>query len=152
MPTFISNQGEIMHFNKEQASAFAEVALAFSQGKAIQYRYPSQDRAVWVDWLGSDLTIRHDIEFRIKPAPTYRPFSNAEEFKPHRDRWVVSKNRSESQLEPIAKVILYNDVGVMLYPGYESSRTCHPIDWDKAFHRLQFEDGSPFGVMFSEPA
>jgi len=64
----------------------------------------------------------------------YRPFANAEEFKPHRDRWVRF-----SQSGVLYRITEYSDTGIAI--GSEA-----PWDYDAAFASLVFDDGSPFGV------
>jgi hypothetical protein len=72
-----------------------------------------------------------------KPEPQYRPFANAAEFMPHRDRWI---SRSEmGVIKPGAwRPIGYSDVGI--YPDVSV------MEYADAFKWLTFEDGSPFGV------
>ncbi len=64
---------------------------------------------------------------KIEQPKRWRPFANAEEFKPHRDRWWRLKEESKDQFHP---------------PGYYSDDT----DWEHAFEMLEFDDGSPYGV------
>jgi hypothetical protein len=74
---------------------------------------------------GSGLIYRRRIE------PAYRPFANAAEFMPHRERWVIEGQR-------ICKPQVYSD-------SYIEVNTTN-YEWDLAFRLLAFEDGSPFGV------
>jgi len=70
------------------------------------------------------------------PAPKYRPFANAEEFKPHRDRWIVDK--MDGELLRCVKV----------FSGRASMATIYGcISMTDAFNRFEFEDGTPFGVL-----
>ena len=91
---------------------------------------------------------------KIEKPAVYRPFANAEEFKPHRDRWVkVIKAQDErnTNLEDwfgigsFLKVMGCEESGLWLrVPGgwvtYESAFDCFVFD----------DDGTPFGVKIDE--
>ncbi len=68
---------------------------------------------------------------KIEKPKRYRQFANAEEFKPHRDRWWRLKEESKDHFHP---------------PGYYSDDT----DWEHAFEMLEFDDGSPYGVEVTD--
>lgn len=78
---------------------------------------------------------RFDYPHIRRIEPTYRPFANAEEFKPHRDRWVLEECR-------ISRVDVYCDEFVEV-----GGRN---YDWPEACGHLKFDDGSPFGVEVKE--
>jgi len=63
------------------------------------------------------------------PEPQYRPFANAKEFAPHRDRWIRTPGQDTAR-----RVLHYSDRGVdgMAYSTLFRDRT--------------FDDGSPCGV------
>lgn len=67
-----------------------------------------------------------------KPLPErkYRPFANAEEFKPHRDEWLKSKDTSE----------------VIRFESYDDTGVDDVFSWKELFKRYTFEDGTPCGV------
>ena len=65
--------------------------------------------------------------------PTYRPFANAEEFKPYRDKWCIDN------LKGRFKVDWHSDTHI-----YEYGNSF--ITWEEAFEKYKFEDGTPFGV------
>jgi len=65
--------------------------------------------------------------------PTYRPFANAEEFKPYRSRWVKMKGSG------VTRFNYYNNNGV-----YNDS--LEVFNYQKLFDTFLFEDGSPCGV------
>ncbi len=71
---------------------------------------------------------------KIEKPAQYRPFANAEEFKPHRDRWVRF-----AQSGVLYRIIEYCDIGVAV--GDEAS-----WEYNAGFASLVFDDGSPFGV------
>ena len=69
-----------------------------------------------------------------KIEPKYRPFKNAEEFKPHRDKWWK-----------------YKDAGFVFWPpACYSDEGYSDTDWDYCFENQVFEDGTPFGVEVTE--
>ena len=68
-----------------------------------------------------------------KPQPKYRPFKNAKEFKPHRDKWWK-----------------YKDGDVVWPPACYSDKGYSDTDWDYCFENQVFEDGTPFGVEVTE--
>ena len=66
------------------------------------------------------------------PAPTYRPFANAAEFEPYRDKWIKDAHGSISRVE------FYSDEGAK------------GMSWDMLFRNRTFDDGTPCGVKVSE--
>ena len=68
------------------------------------------------------------------PEPKYRPFANAEEFAPHREKWLRTKNGGE-----LWRVYSYNNAGII-------TPSSSFIDYEKMFGTYDFEDGSPCGV------
>jgi hypothetical protein len=77
----------------------------------------------------------HAIVRKIEKPKQYRPFANAEEFRPHRCRWV-----RHIASDSCSSVIGYNDRSVKFgtNKGY--------WDYEMAFETWVFDDGSPFGV------
>lgn len=69
------------------------------------------------------------------PVSKYRPFANAAEFEPHRDRWWRYKDEHTTVSRPPAN---YSDSG---HHGY---------DYEYGLERKVFDDGSPFGVEVTE--
>jgi hypothetical protein len=91
---------------------------------------------------------------KIEKPATYRPFANAEEFKPHRDRWVrVVKKQDErnTNLEDwfgvgsCLKIMGCEESGLWLrVPGGW-------LTYESAFEDFVFDDdGTPFGVRIDE--
>ena len=69
---------------------------------------------------------------KIPKPKQYRPFANAAEYKPHRDRWWrYSDSEDSGHVQPPAA---YSDIGPM------------GSNWKQAFEGRQFDDGTPFGV------
>jgi len=74
---------------------------------------------------------------KIEVPKKYRPFANAEEFKPHRDRWWRYAVGGD-YLPQINPPIPYNELGV------------DGATWQQAFNGRVFDDGTPFGVEVTE--
>jgi hypothetical protein len=87
---------------------------------------------------------------KIETPKQYRPFANAEEFKPHRDRWVevVSEdNNCGCDLDPGGiggkrKIDGCNEDSVCIWEGW--------MTYGDAFKCFVFDDGTPFGVEVTE--
>ena len=80
---------------------------------------------------------------KIEQPKQYRPFANAKEFEPHRDRWVEYTSPN------------YGDCSMYRVSAYTSERVWLGPDnvgktYKEAFHCLRFEGGSPFGVEVTE--
>jgi hypothetical protein len=71
----------------------------------------------------------------LRKVERYRPFANAEEFKPHRDKWWKWKE----------------DFDGVFYPPEPYNHLGHDTEtWDESFEDKVFEDGTPFGVEVSD--
>ena len=78
---------------------------------------------------------------KIEKPKRYRPFANAAEFEPHRDKWLVFFDYEYSDLsDQKSRVLVYGDDRFWI--GEDGSM----YDWNEAFKSWQFEDGTPFGV------
>jgi|688.fasta_scaffold15454_9 hypothetical protein len=65
-----------------------------------------------------------------EPKPKYRPFKNATEFEPYKNKWTVRIGSTEA-----------------LPPQRYSSYAWSVYTWEEAFRRFMFvDDGMPFGV------
>lgn len=70
---------------------------------------------------------------KIEKPKQYRPFANAAEFKPHRERWWKTKD------------------GNRFYPPTPYGEDDHNgVSWVGRFENCLFDDGSPFGVEVAE--
>lgn len=76
-------------------------------------------------------------EYRLKPKAEYVPFSNHNQLKPHRDRWIRFISNGKSSFQRISS-FSHEHVWV-------GSATCG-LTFKKALDVLEFEDGSPFGI------
>ena len=68
---------------------------------------------------------------KIEKPATYRQFANAEEFKPHRDRWWYRDDKDGRRYFP---------------PASYSDKTHGGSVWKHRFETCFFDDGTPFGV------
>ena len=98
--------------------------------------YLGHDGTVW-EWDGLGPSAAKQIIIRkIEKPKQYRPFANAAEFEPHRDRWV----------RRIA------NGGAFLISDYSEEGFCcdelSPVSWEELFNMgyVFDDDGSPFGV------
>ena len=84
---------------------------------------------------------------KIEKPKQYRPFANAEEFKPHRNRWVRIVVQSCGSLDRVC-------VGeIQAITGFNESSICMWAGWltyHEGLEGLQFDDGTPFGVEVTE--
>ena len=85
------------------------------------------------------------LSVKIEKPKRYRPFANAAEFEPHRDKWLVFFDYEYSDLsDQKSRVLVYGDDRFWI--GEDGSM----YDWNEAFKSWQFEDGTPFGVEVTE--
>jgi hypothetical protein len=98
-------------------------------------------------YIGSDGVVRkclseresmyaYPIIRKIEKPAKYRPFKDADEFKPHRARWWRYNDSEDSDFShpPAA----YSKIGPM------------GSNWEQAFSGRVFDDGTPFGVKIDE--
>jgi hypothetical protein len=83
---------------------------------------------------------------KIEKPAKYRPFANAEEFKPHRDRWLTRKDKGDpTHLDGACRVVAYSDDYLWWADGRNSTYK------DEFDHGRRFDDdGTPFGVRIDE--
>lgn len=69
---------------REEAKAFYPILQAFAEGKVIETRTDPnvvskglEDMNYWTEM--NEIEHWNNIQYRVKPEPTYRPFANAEE-------------------------------------------------------------------------
>ncbi len=123
---------------REEVKAILPILQAFAEGKAIQSRCIKGDTSLWYD--DDDFSFDDDLEYRIKPSPTYRPFKDAEEcwneMKKHQPfGWVKDKDSNDMRL-----IIKINSNGLVL----DTSKTVRVLD--TMYANYTFADGSVFGV------
>ena len=123
--------------NRKEAKELMPIIQAFAEGKAIESRCIKGDKSLWYD--DEDPSFDDDLEYRIKPEPTYRPFKDAEEC------WL------EMQKHQPFGWVKWNDVRYNIYVVSSTSvclinGNCENMDFAYAYQKLIFADGTPFGV------
>lgn len=68
--------------------------------------------------------------------PRYRPFANAAEFKPHRDKWIIQYRE-----DCLMRIGCFDEETVWL------ATSAFGKSFVEAFEQWRFEDGTPFGVL-----
>ena len=122
--------------NRKEAKELMPIIQAFAEGKAIESRCIKGDKSLWYD--DEDPSFDDDLEYRIKPEPTYRPFKNAEEcwqeMQKHKPfGWVQSTLFKDFDL--VKRVtILYVEINREI------------IDYKDALDKFTFADDTNFGV------
>lgn len=108
------------------------------------------DEHICIDWdmlpnKGCWFMSYLDLE-PAKPEPVYRPFANAEEFKPYRDEWFVSK--CDNSKGSLAKINNYSSLGVVLLREVTKNEDVvfDLCRWDEFFKWFIRENGEPCGV------
>ena len=126
--------------NRNQAKELLPIIQAYAEGKAIESRCIKGDKSLWYD--DEDPSFDDDLEYRIKPEPTYRPFKDAEEC------WLEMQKH-----QPFGwvKSTLFKDFALVkrvttLY--VEINRDI--IDYKDALEKFTFADGNNFGVKVEE--
>ena len=127
--------------DRNQAKVFYPILQAFAEGKVIESRCIKGDKSLWYD--DEDPSFDDDLEYRIKPDPTYRPFKDAEEC------WL------EMQKHQPFGWVKWNDVRYNIYEVSSISvclinGNCENMDFAYAYQKLTFDDGLPFGVKVEE--
>ena len=123
--------------NRKEAKELMPIIQAFAEGKAIESRCIKGDKSLWYD--DEDPSFDDDLEYRIKPEPTYRPFKDAE------DCWLEMQKH-----QPFGWVkwndVRYNIYAVSLISVCLINGNCENMDFAYAYQKLTFDDGLPFGV------
>jgi hypothetical protein len=80
---------------------------------------------------------------KIEKPAKYRPFKDAAEFKPHRDRWLTRIDENGQQIDGEFQLDGFDDTGIWL--------GANPLSYKDALDRGHtFDDGTPFGVKVDE--
>lgn len=110
-------------------------------GKVKQGEFFVDYRGEYCDYTATDESsyANYVIIRKIEKPKRYRPFANAAEFEPFRDRWLKQKSGNGDHR---IKTHSYNDR--KHYWGDIGDT------WGKMFNDYEFEDGTPFGVEVTE--
>ena len=125
--------------NRKEAKELMPIIQAFAEGKAIESRCIKGDKSLWYD--DEDPSFDDDLEYRIKPEPTYRPFKDAEEcwleMQKHQPfGWVKDKKDGHHAL---ITAVDDDTCGMSLNGNAEWSLS-------GIMDLFNFADGVPFGV------
>lgn len=135
--------------DRNQAKEFHPFLQAFAEGKIIETRRkPTTDnngvtKDGWYefnDWTEmKELEYWVNVEYRIKPEPTYRPFANAEEcwqemLKHQPLGWVKDRDDNKFLIK-----VAYSDDSI-----YISEKGTY--SFGEVLKKYIFADGTPFGV------
>ena len=125
--------------------------LVHANRRALTGEYFIDSDATVIQWDNSYQSVfTYPIIRRIEKPARYRPFANAEEFKPHRDRWarvIKEHNMSGCDLDDWL-------TDSLRFMGQDEIGVCAPGGWltyGCAFDCFVFDDdGTPFGVKIDE--
>lgn len=76
---------------------------------------------------------------KIEKPKQFRPFANAAEFEPHRDKWIKRKSGN-----------VYHRIKTHSYNNLKHYTGDIGDTWQTMFDDYEFEDGTPFGVEVTE--
>ena len=129
--------------NRKEAKELMPIIQAFAEGKSIESRCIKGDKPLWYD--DEDPSFDDDLEYRIKPEPTYRPFKDAEEcwleMQKHQPfGWVKDKKDGHHALITAVD----DDTCGMSLNGNAAWSLSGIMDL------FTFADGVPFGVKVEE--
>lgn len=152
-PTYAERQAQWVKENNVKEGTKVRVTRTFTEDEDESCCWAHDDLVGMTGSVGEYGTLHYNLvvdmsdgKVRLIPyfalevikEPTYRPFANAKEYKPHRDEWVV-------QDTAVRRIISYNCCGVTVsQPSGEGYGMF--ITFETAFKKLKFENGEPFGV------
>ena len=127
--------------DRNKAKALLPIIQAYAEGKAIESRCIKGDKSLWYD--DEDPSFDDDLEYRIKPNHTYRPFKDAEECWQEMQKhqpfgWV----KIEDLYRNIANVTICS----ITFADNEA----RDVEYEQAFKNYTFADCTPFGVKLEE--
>ena len=128
--------------NRKEAKELMPIIQAFAEGKAIESRCIKGDKSLWYD--DEDPSFDDDLEYRIKPEPTYRPFKDAEECWQEMQKhqpfgWVKLKDTESGYY-------MLKGIASQLVIGFNET----PFSYKKVFEDYTFADELTFGIKVEE--
>lgn len=131
---------------REEAKEFYPILQAFAEGRVIECRTkPSSLKGSdtpngWTEM--KELEFWNNTEYRIKPAPKYRPFKDAKEcwqemLKHQPFGWTRDKDYDIYDM-----VTRVNGSGILFAGSYFNEIATYDFSYD----RVTFADGTPFGI------
>ena len=148
-PTYAERQAQWVKENNVKAGTKVRVTRVFTEDEDGSHCFAHSDLVGMTGSVGeydalpynlavdmSDGSVRVIPHFALEviKEPTYRPFKNAEEFKPYRDEWFRVKNGGGFD-----SVRYYDNNGV-------KDSTGNFITYQKLFEAGERENGEPCGV------
>lgn len=130
--------------NREEAEKILPFVTALIEGRQIQTLDVNEGDWTDIDEITVDYFLSHPLEYRIKPEPKYRPFCYGAECweavqKHDPFGWVKFKDDPKNTAFVIVEVY---DKGLYL----SGTLSGVPCDFIRAFDKLNFVDGTPFGM------
>ena len=135
--------------DRNQAKEFYPILQAFAEGKVIEVRTDPnvvgkglEDMNDWTEM--NEIEHWNNIQYRVKPEPTYRPFKDAkecwQEMLKHQPVGFMKFKDTESGYYMLTGIA--RGIGV----GISDSM----FSYDRVFDDYTFADGLPFGVKVEE--
>ena len=134
---------------REEAKAFYPILQAFAEGKVIETRTDPnvvgkglEDMNDWTEM--NEIEHWNNIQYRVKPEPTYRPFKDAEEcwaeMLEHQPfGWVKDKETHKFLVcKALGNILFFIGIGDK------------PYNYNEVLRDYTFADGTPFGVKLEE--
>ena len=110
-------------------------------GKAMMGEHWLNDDGLIMKWdhAHRSAASNYPIVRKIEKPKQYRPFANAAEFKPHRDRWLARTDENGLRVNGEFRLDGFDDTGIWLGSNHLSYK-------DALDRGGVFDDGTPFGV------
>lgn len=124
--------------DRQQAKELLPIIQAFAEGKDIEYR-SKEFNEDWKEVTQIPGLSFESFEYRIKPEPKYRPFTNIEECWTEMEKhkpfgWLKQKDFRINIANIMSKAITFAD---------NEGRN---FSFETIFKEYTFIDGTPFGV------
>lgn len=135
--------------DRNQAKEFYPILQAFAEGKVIEARTDPnvvgkglEDMNDWTEM--NEIEHWNNIQYRVKPEPTYRPFKDAkecwQEMLKHQPVGFMKFKDTESGYYILTGIARGLGVGI----------NDSLFSYDRVFDDYTFADGTPFGVKVEE--
>ena len=131
--------------NRKEAAELLPIIQAYAEGKVIESRCIKGDTSLWYD--DKYPSFDNDLEYRIKPEPTYRTFKDAEECWQEMQKhqpfgWLKEDGKDNYRL-----VGTINNEGLLFI---NHANNCKELSFLAANKWLTFADGVPFGIKVED--
>lgn len=160
-PTYAERQAQWVKENNVKVGTKVRVTRTFTEDEDGSHCFAHSDLVGMTGSVGeydalpynlavdmSDGSVRVIPYFALEviKEPAYRPFANAEEFKPYRDEWFVSK--CDNSQSSSVNVQNYSNLGVILLREVTKNDDVvfDLCRWDEFFQWFTRENGEPCGV------